>query len=310
MKLRNAFLTGLLCLFYTGLWAQPALEDAQGNSTMFLNFNPAFSLNTGSGEIDFQYARFKPDASLFWGIKVGGIPDAKLLNYLRTGGFKKGVNAKGFVGIMELFTAKGDNLDWITLSASGAREKYALFDSDRSWDQQLYDTLGTDYGLQLSYQYLLKGKTVFGISAGLARSNNYANLPTGTISTPIILVDTNTGQVRNIATDEQKAALGDFSSMTEFSFGVEALHFFTSAKSEKVIALHGYVRNDISTGSYNLRPGLNVYLLKNQENASLTDLPVLFGVNIEYNDALNNTTGDASPWGHLKSSVTLGFSLK
>jgi len=303
----------LLLSTSVGLFAQPIFEDANGVSTILLPSNPAFSMNTGSGEIDFQMGESNPETRLSWGVKAGGVPELNPLRFLRSGDIKPGGNIGGFLCFSEIGNNRDEDstsswTNWLGFQANLGVERLDFYNPNLDFAQQLSDTIASNLSIRSTMHFLLNGKTLFAFSAGYLYTHNYNSLPQIEIGSSFPAYDSIASQLQAAGWDEPKGAQGELLFQGAVSFSADVIHFF-GENDERQLAVHGYLRNHIQGGIYNLSPGVNLNLLKNQKGQSIITLPVLFGVNLEYQDALNSFPGSSNFWDHLQGSITLGVKI-
>lgn len=311
----------ILCLFFLSKssFEQVLLEDKTGDQIVGFKTDvktknlSLIKLNTGEQSLGFNYivTTYLKDPNSFsiheFGIKAK--PTEGYAAVLSTGQFSPGINISYGYTKVNIFNSPAT---WGGFFLSYNRDKYLLFNSSNTFQNQVYSKNFDGFRTSLNYNRLFKSIWIFNVNVGYVKRNNFDDLNSVEIKDVNTSIDMGTMTERELSkTRKAKSGVYRIHDASPLIISLTRATATDPAGSPDInrlkLGFTGYLKNLASSGNLPLtNAGLILFLTK-QDNKGIRN-PIL-GMDIRVNDIFDNQDKNQVFFNKIEVGFTTNFSL-
>jgi len=227
-----------------------------------------------------------PSGSLTYGADITAKSSQGLAAVLKSGTYTPGTKINGYLLRHSVLTdvKSGTDVDWITIQATLSVTQLALFDASRAFADQLTKPTFMGGGVKGTYAYEHAGWLLGGLSAGVERTNNYADMKDIVVTTQKTYMDPATGATRATNTNQVSAKDG-----TYVEGGVGSIRFdlfmYPSLLATQRLAVTAYETSRFSNSQQLRRSDVGIGLAILKKGSPTISLGAIV---VEWKDFLNS----------------------
>jgi hypothetical protein len=232
--------------------AQATPDGASGDGVIFVGapLTSLITFKSDDASVKFSFLRRHSATAWYWGFDITGkTASAGLGSLVKTNDVSPGTKLGFNLGKSDILTdrKRDADIDWLYAQLQYDVSQTVLYDGSRGFDSQIRRDYSKALSGRVGYSYVYKGAALIGVTTGVARRDNYKDLPEVEVALESPGLPDSSGKTRVERSNRTVAKTGNY--LQNYVWNVHAQAVFIPEVFQSRYGLSVYENTDASSAT-------------------------------------------------------------